>query len=97
MNSTKITTAIYDVKMLSMKLCEKCVIAEDAHQALTEKSRKDAFHDLLNCAVNAVRVDAKKFDKVLDSLKECGAGKVAEDIRKSSEDIRKSSEPNGKL
>ena len=91
MHSSIIMTAIYDVKLLSMKLCEKGVIAEDAHQALTEKSRKDAFHDLLNCVVNAVRVDAEKFDKVLDSLNECGAaaGKVAEDIRKSSKQMVK--------
>ena len=92
MHSSKIMTAIHDVKMLSMKLCEKCVITEDAHQALTDKSRtqSEAFQDLLSYAVNAVRVEEKKFDKVLDSLKECGAEELAEDIRKSSE-------PNGKL
>ena len=92
-SSSKIMNAIHDVDMLSLKLCEKGVIPEDAYQALVDGKAKlstnEAFHKLLNNVVNAVRVDAKKFDKVLESLKECGAEELAEEIHKSSE-------PNGK-
>ena len=89
-NSSKIMDAIHDVNMLSLKLCEKGVIPEHTYQALLDRPRNDAFHRLLTYVVNAVRVDAKKFDKVLESLKECGAEELAEKIHKSS------AEPNGK-
>ena len=79
--------AIHDVNMLSLRLCEKGVIPEHTYQALLDKPRNDAFHRLLTYVVNAVRVDAKKFDKVLESLRECGAEELAETIHK---------EPNGK-
>ena len=86
-------TAIHDVNMLSLRLCEKGVIPEGAYQTLVDGrprlSTDEAFHKLLIMVVNAVRVDGKKFDKVLESLKDCGAEELAAEIHKSSE-------PNGK-
>ena len=77
-------TAIHDVNMLSLRLCEKGVIPEGAYQMLVDGrarlSTDEAFHKLLIMVVNAVRVDAKKFDKVLETLKGCGAEELAEEI-----------------
>ena len=80
-------TTIHDVDMLSLKLCEKKVIPEGAYQALINGrarfSTNETFHKLLIHIVNAVRVDAKKFDKILESLKECDAEELAEEIYES--------------
>ena len=93
-NSTKIMKSISNVDMLSLRLCEKSVIPEDLYQTLTDsKSRistSEAFQKITSYMVNNVKHNVKIFDKFLESLKECGAKEVAEDIRKSSE-------PNGML
>ena len=90
---SKIRNAIHNVDTLSLKLYEKSVIPEDVYQTLTDRKSRittdEAFHKLITDIINAVRDDAKKFDKVLESLKECGAEALAEEIHESSE-------PNGK-